>query len=315
MTFLEPIRLWLLVAVAGMVVTYVVLQRRRRHYAVRFTNLALLDSVAPRRPGWRRHVSAGALLAALVALTVGFARPVHKAQVASRGATVIVAIDTSGSMAATDVAPTRLQAAEQAAVEFVNSLPSAIHLGLVTFDAGARMVVAPTTEHATVARAITGLQLGTATAGGEAIYTSLAAIAADAVATHSSRAVARIVFMSDGATTVGRPLPDAAAAAKDAKVQISTIAYGTDTGTVTIRSEVIPVPADRPALKAVADATGGTAFDAASGKELAAAYRSIGTALRRQTQRRETTAVFTGLGLILAAAGVTAGLVWGGRVL
>jgi len=315
MTFLAPARLWLLVAVVALAGAYVVLQQRRRHYAVRFTNLELLDTVAPRRPGWRRHVAAGALLAALAALTIGFARPVHDAQVARRGATLLVAIDTSGSMAATDVTPSRLDAAEQAAKDFVTSLPAGLRVGLVSFDAGARLVVSPTTDHAAVARAVGTLQLGTATAGGEAIFTSLAAIASDAAATRTPRAVARIVFMSDGATTIGRTLPEAAAAAKDAKVPVSTIAYGTDAGTVTINGEVIPVPADRPALKAVADATGGTAFDAPSGKQLAAAYRSIGRALRRETQRREATAVFTGVGLLLAAAGVTASLIWGGRIL
>src|SRR5688572_18735646 len=115
MTFLASERLWLLVVVAGLAVAYVVLQRRRRHYAVRFTNLDLLASVAPKRPGWRRHASAALVGLALAGVVLGLARPVRDERVPKEEATVMLVVDTSVSMEATDVAPDRLQAAQAAA--------------------------------------------------------------------------------------------------------------------------------------------------------------------------------------------------------
>ena len=324
MTFLSPGRLLLLVGVVGLVAAYVVLQRRRRHYAVRFTNLELLAAVAPRRPGWRRHVAAGALLGALALLVVGFARPTRPVRVARNEATVMLAIDVSASMEATDVAPSRLAAAQQSATDFAEHLPDKFRLGLVAFDGVARVLVPPTSEHKIVASAISRLQLGPRTAAGEAVYAALDAIAASsstptttsqpAAAGEAPKGTARIVLMSDGATTSGRPVTEAAVAARDAGVPVSTIAFGTDTGTVTIGNSLIPVPVDREALQQLADDSGGTFFQAASGEELNAVYRDIGTAIGYRSVRREVTATFTGLALVLAAAALGAGMAWGGRV-
>jgi len=135
MTFLAPYRLWLFAAVAVLVVVYAVMQFRRRKYAVRFTNMALLDQVAPKRPGWRRHIPAIVFLMAISALVVGFAQPARDTKVPRERATIMMAIDTSLSMEATDVAPSRLEAATRAARSFVEDLPSPLEVGLVTFDA------------------------------------------------------------------------------------------------------------------------------------------------------------------------------------
>ncbi|MDQ1437839.1 MAG: Ca-activated chloride channel [Acidimicrobiaceae bacterium] len=312
MRFLATGRLWLLLAVAAVVVAYVLLQRRRRHHAVRFTNLELLAVVAPKRPGWRRHVAAGVLLASMLSLVVGFARPTMAQRVPRRQATVMLAIDTSASMQAEDVAPNRLAAAQRAATDFVQHLPPRFRLGLISFDGTARVLVPPTTEHAQVTSAIARLRLGPRTAAGEAVYTALDTIAAANAANNDA---ARIVLMSDGATTSGRPVDQAAQAAKDAKVPVSTIAFGTDDGTVNLGGQVIPVPVDRDALRKLADTSGGRFFEAASGEELTAVYRDIGSTVAYRTVRHEVTASFTGLGLLLLAAGLIAGLAWSGRVI
>ena len=319
MTFLSPERLWLLLGVAAVIAAYVVLQRRRRHYAVRFTNLELLAAIAPKRPGWRRHVAAASLLAALATLVVGFARPTRAERVPKEEAMVMLAIDVSASMQAVDVTPSRIAAAQKAASEFADQLPPRFQLGLVAFDGNARVLVPPTTDHASVTAAIRRLQLGPRTAAGEAVYAALDAIEAATTSTTKpaalTKSAARIVLMSDGVTTTGRPVSQAAAAAKEAGVPVSTIAFGTDTGTVTIGGETIPVPVDRPSLQELAADSGGTFFEAASGKELSAVYRDIGTTIGYATERHEVTAAFTGLALLLAAAGMVAGLVWGGRLL
>jgi Ca-activated chloride channel family protein len=329
MTFLAPGRLALLLVVAALAVVYAVLQRRRRHYAVRFTNLELLAALAPRRPGWRRHVAAGALLGALAMLVVGFARPTRAVRVPRNEATVMLAIDVSASMEATDVLPNRLAAAQQSATDFAQHLPDRFRLGLVAFDGVARVLVPPTSDHEAVVGAISRLRLGPRTAAGEGVYAALEAIAgatsspargfaapgSPAPGDAPARPTARIVLMSDGATTAGRPTSEAALAARDAGVPVSTIAFGTDSGTVVIGSTVIPVPVDRPALQQLADLSGGRFFQAASGEELSGVYRDIGTAIGYRTARREVTATFTGLALVLAGAGVVAGMAWGGRVL
>jgi Ca-activated chloride channel family protein len=312
MTFLAGGRLWLLLAVAAVAAGYALLQRRRRHYAARFTNLDLLAVVAPKRPGWRRHVAAAALLASLISLVVGFARPTRAERVPRKEATIMLAIDTSASMEAADVAPTRLAAAQRAATDFAQNLPTRYRLGLITFDGNARVLVAPTTDHAQVSQAIAGLVLGPRTAAGEAVYTALDTLAASNAGQNDA---ARIVLMSDGATTSGRPVALAAEAARVAKIPVSTIAFGTDAGTVTIQGRTIPVPVDRDAMRSLAQTTGGKFFEAASGEELASVYRDIGSTVAYRTVRHEVTAQFTGFGLVLLAAGLLAGMAWGGRIL
>ncbi|MFN2502973.1 MAG: VWA domain-containing protein, partial [Acidimicrobiales bacterium] len=272
MKFLSAARLWLLLGVAGVAAAYVVQQFRRKQYAVRFTNLALLDRIAPRRPAWRRHVPAAAFLLALMAFTTAFARPSRPMKVPRERAVVIMAIDTSLSMEATDVAPTRIAAAKEAAFSFVDLLPDRLNLGLVSFAGTAQVVVAPTTDHSLVKRSITNLPLGPRTAIGEAVFLSLQAIATAPTEPNQARPPARIVLMSDGETTVGRPNELAAEAASDARIPVHTIAFGTDEGTVSVEGRLVPVPVNRDALGQLAEATGGTAFEAASEKELRQVY-------------------------------------------
>jgi len=159
-TFLEPLRLWLLLGAGALLVLYVLAQLRRRTYTVRFTNMALLDQVAPNRPGWRRHLPAAAFLLAMVALIMGFAVPARDSKVPKERATIMLALDTSLSMQATDVAPTRIQAAQSAAKSFVDELPARINVGLVTFNGNASLAVSPTTDRQAVKTAIDNAQLG-----------------------------------------------------------------------------------------------------------------------------------------------------------
>ncbi|NLD76457.1 MAG: VWA domain-containing protein, partial [Acidimicrobiales bacterium] len=174
-----PVRLWLLLAVAALAVAYAVTHLRSSRYAVRFTNLALLDSVAPDRPGWRRHVPAVLMLLALTGMVGAFAKPATDKRVPRERATIVIAIDTSLSMDATDVDPTRLAAAQAAAKEFVDLLPERLNVGLVTFNGIAKIAVPPTQDREELHAAIDQLRLGERTAIGEAIYASLDAIGVD----------------------------------------------------------------------------------------------------------------------------------------
>lgn len=311
MTFLAPYRLWLFAAVAVLVVAYALLQLRRRKYAVRFTNMALLDQVAPKRPGWRRHVPAIVFLMAISALVVGFAQPARDTKVPRERATIMMAIDTSLSMEATDVAPTRIKAAQAAAKEFVDQLPPRINLGLVFFNGNASVAVAPTTDREAVKTAIENLQLGERTAIGEAIFASLDAIKTVPTA-DGTEVPARIVLMSDGTTTDGRSNDAGAAAAREQQVPVSTIAFGTDNGTITIPQEPlpIPVPVDKAALKSIASDTGGQYYAAASEGQLKQVYDNIGSSVGFDTELKEISTWFIGAALLLLLVTGGFSLIW-----
>ncbi len=315
MTFLSPGRLWLLAAVAALAVAYLLIQRERTRYAVRFTNLALLDRVAPVRPGWRRHLPAVLFLVMLGLLVTGFARPTGEVQVNRERATVLVVLDTSPSMGATDVAPSRLQAAREAARAFVDQLPARFNIGLVTFSGSAALVAPPTTDRDRVLASIEHLEAtGQGTAIGEAILTALQAIASFDAQAAQDPPPARIVLLSDGGNTAG-PSPGAAAQeAAAAGVPVSTIAYGTPAGTVEVRGRWIPVPADGPTLKRVAEQTGGSFHEAASGEELRQVYDDIGSSVGYRNERQDISARFIGLALLAAAAAAAASLTWFSRL-
>jgi Ca-activated chloride channel family protein len=314
LSFLSGERLWLLLGVTTLAVAYVVQQLRRKQYAVRFTNLALLDKIAPRRPAWRRHVPAVAFLLALTFFTTAFARPSRPVKVPRERATVVMAIDVSLSMEATDVEPTRIAAAKVAAASFVDLLPPRLNLGLVSFSGTAQVLVSPTTDHDLVKRSIANLSLGPRTAIGEAVFLSLQSIATVPAEPGQTKPPARIVLMSDGETTVGRPNELAAQAANEARVPVYTIAFGTDEGTVAVEGRLVPVPVNREALAQLAEGTGGTSFEAASSRELRQVYADIGSSIGYRTVPREVTSWFVGLGLLFALAAAAGSLVWTSRL-
>jgi Ca-activated chloride channel homolog len=316
MTFLEPIRLWLLFGVFALTGVYLFLQARRRSYPVRFTNIELLASVAPRRPGWRRHVPASIYLLAIATLIVGFARPAVDDRVPRERATIVMAIDTSLSMQATDVRPSRIEAAQEAAGTFLEILPPRINVGLVTFNGTASVRVSPTTDRERVRQVIDTLELGEATATGEAIYASLDAIASVPPDEEGTAPPARIVLMTDGARTVGRSEEAAAEAAKDANVPVSTIAFGTDYGTIRIPEDprIIPVPVDREAMRTIADITDGRFYSAASEQQLTQVYENIGSSVGYVTEQAEITTWFVAAAVILLLAAGSFSLLWFSRL-
>ena len=305
--------LWLLLAVLAVLAAYLWVQLRGRpKAAVRFTNLELLASVAPKRPGWQRHVGPALLLVGLTGMVVALARPTHEVRVARRRAVVVMAIDVSVSMMATDVEPNRLAAAKAAATEFAESLPEDVQLGLVSFAGSASVLVTPTRDRQAVVESVETLDLQEATAIGDAVLTSLRAIEAATAGESGAEAPATIVLMSDGTTTVGTPNLTAAADAHEADVPVTTIAFGTDDGVVEYQGNTVPV--NRPELAELAEATGGNAFTAETADELSDAYRDISTTVGYTKERREaTTAVLAGAFLfaVLAAA---ASLRWSARL-
>jgi len=317
-SFLDPVRLLLLALVLVLGAVYAVTQVRRSRYAVRFTNLALLEQVAPKRPGWRRHAAAIGFLVSLIAMVVAFARPTHTENVPRERATVVLALDVSLSMQADDVAPTRLEALQSAAKKFLDAVPPTMNIGLVSFDGSARVAVPPTTDRARVSSAIDRLRLGPGTAIGEAIFSSLDAIQQvnDETPAGQDPVPAAIVVMSDGKTTVGRPNGEAVKAANTAKVPVSTIAFGTDHGTITDPQDgsTVAVPVDKSALRGIANDSGGTFFAATTEGELSSVYRDIGSSIGFEKVDKEITMWFVGAGLLALIATGAMSLAWFSRL-
>ncbi len=229
----------------------------------------------------------------------------------------MMAIDVSLSMEATDVLPSRIEAAKMAAKTFVDLIPARINLGLVEFAGNASVLVPPSIDRDAVKSAIDNLQLQDSTAIGEAVYASLDSIAAFSHATTAKGdqpPPARIVLLSDGANNKGRPVSAAATEAKRQAVPVSTIAFGTDTGTVTYEGQTIPVPADKPTLSYLADITGGTFHTATSVQELESVYKNIGSQVGYTVVHRDVSWRFLMAGLLLALAAAGTSMLWSGRL-
>jgi Ca-activated chloride channel family protein len=317
LTFLAPERFALVVVPLLLAALYLLRQRRRHAYVVRFTDPELIDTVAPRRPGLRRHLVAAVYLGATALLVVAAARPALATEVANEP-TVVLAFDTSISMEATDVSPSRLVAAREAAHRFIEVVPAGVRVGLVAFDQTARVVIPPTTSKTVLDRAIDRLSLGQGTAIGEAIYTSLDVLASDVSAPgapgEAQDAAGSIVLMSDGDTTVGRSEEDAAREAGRQGVAVSTVAFGTDHGSVIVDLVPIPVPVDREALREIAETTGGTMFEADSAEEIVSVFEDLGEGVGTRTEPREITDGMALASLLTAVLAAIGSLVWFARI-
>ena len=308
MSFQSPLWLIALVPVVALAALYVVKQLRRRVYAARFSQTGLAQSLLPKRAGWVRHVAFGLTLTSLLALVLSLAQPSTEVRVPRETATVVLALDVSLSMQAEDIEPSRFEAMKDAATDFVELLPPRINLGLVAFSGSASTLVAPTTDRDQVNAAISTLELSEATAIGEAIFTSLTTISTFQssldVAEDDELPPARILLLSDGYNTVGRENTQAIAAAQGAGVQVSTIAFGTDYGSIEIGGEVTPVPIDRDALRAIAEETGGQYNEARTRAELEAVYDDLGSQIGYTTEPQDVSYWFVRVATLLLACGL-----------
>ncbi|SDT15318.1 Ca-activated chloride channel family protein [Nocardioides scoriae] len=314
MSFLSPWWLLLLLPVAALAVLYVVQQRRRSAYAVRFASLPMLERLVPRRPRWRRHLPASLLLLSFVLLALAAGRPEAEVRVPRERATVVVAVDVSLSMEATDVEPNRLDAASRAAVRFVEGLPEGFDVGVVTFAGQTTVAAPPSQERQPAIDALENLTLATRTAIGEGVFTSLDQVAATARREGGEPVPAHVVLLSDGTNTVGRTPDQAARAAVEAGVPVSTIAYGTPEGTVVSQGQVVGVPVDEATLAALADTSGGTAYTARSSDELDEVYDDIRSSIGLRTEEREITPYLSALALLLGLGAAVLSLRWSARL-
>jgi Ca-activated chloride channel family protein len=309
MTFEWPWLLLGLLLIPLLGALYLLAQRRRRAYALRFASLALLEQVVTAAPGWRRHVPPLLYALSLVALLVALARPSAVVAVPRDQATAVLVVDVSGSMAADDLKPSRLAAAQQAAIDYVDQLPPSTRVGLVSFQTSAAVQVAPTTDREAIRRAIGRLRAEGGTAIGDGLASALAQVADRPADPSGQGAPAAIVLLSDGQQTAGSPAAEAASQARSQGVRVDTVGIGQRGAAPVLRGRQ-SVGLDESALQQIASTTGGRYFYAGESSELRAIYAGLGSQVAWVQERTEVTALFAGAGAALMLVGGLLGLRW-----
>jgi len=307
-----------LFVVLGLVGLYIVVQLARRKRMLRFANMELLESVAPKRPSRWRHLATILLVLSLVLFTIAMAGPTHDVRIPRNRAVVMLVIDVSQSMRATDVSPSRMAAAQEAAKQFVDQLTPGINLGLISYAGTATVLVSPTTNRDATKNALDKLQVADRTATGEGIFTALQAISivGAVIGGGDTPPPARIVLMSDGKETVPSN-PDnpkgaytAARTAKDQGVPISTVSFGTPYGYVDMNGQRQPVPVDDEMLKRIAQLSNGQAYTASNLKQLKEVFTNLQEQIGYETRKGDASAGWLRLGaLVLALAALAALLI------
>jgi Ca-activated chloride channel homolog len=317
-SFRDPLFLVALLALPVFAFLYAARERTNRHGA-NFAPAALMASVLPRRPGWRRHAPVAVYGIAIAALLFALARPQVKVRVPIEQATVVLVTDRSGSMTATDVPPNRLEVARRAANTFLDTVPKKIRVGAVAFNHTAQVLAAPTIDHAEVRAKINDVRAAGSTATGDAINAALALIRGSRKPGAKNPPPSAIVLLSDGKSVRGSDPLEAADAAKKAGVPIYTVALGTANGTITSTrpdgtTRQVPVPPDPETMTQVAQRSGGESFEVADAERLQQVYERLGSQVATEKRTREVTSLFAGGALLLIAVGAAASLRWFGRV-
>lgn len=334
MSFSSPWLLLALLIVPAVLALALWLDRRRARYAVAFTNLELLASVAtPRRP-WRRWVPLALFLLALAAASTALARPKASVSVPASRATIVLLVDVSGSMRAADVKPTRLGAAQNAMGAFADRVPKGVKIGLVSFSTGPDLLVIPTTDRTILHEGIDLLSPEAGTAIGDGLGLAVQTVKAsvgDAPRSKDGKIPGAIVLLSDGAQTRGELTPlQGAALARNAGIRVFTVALGTNNGTLDPGAfgfgfggggggglgfnRRFPVRPDPVTLAAIARATDGQTFRAESASKVQQVYKQLGRSIAHKATSREVSSWFAGAAALLLLLSLGAARVTGERL-
>jgi Ca-activated chloride channel family protein len=344
MNLLWPGFLYLLALIPILIAVYIWILRRRRRYAVRFSSLSLVRVALPQASRWRRHLPLALFLIGLASLVIALSRPMARVIVPSGQATIVLAMDISGSMCSTDIAPNRLMAAEEAALSFIRSRPPNTQIGIVVFAGFAEIIQPATTDQDALERAIRSLSTARRTAIGSGILKSLDAIAEvdesippSDIGSSSASAVTPVqpgtyaphivVLLTDGASNAG-PWPlDAAQQAVDRGIRVYTIGFGTEQGAPFAFCDA-PFQGnffgggsfgggggfrrgiDEETLIQIADMTDGEYYSATSANELEEVFRSLPISLNTKQESMEISVWFAALGAMLAGAAILFSMLW-----
>jgi Ca-activated chloride channel family protein len=339
MSFLWPDFLWLLLLIPVLIIAYIIAQRRRQKYALRYASLSLVKEALGRGPGWRRHIPPILFLLGLTIMIVAFARPVATVMLPSNQGTIVLSIDVSGSMQAQDMKPNRLEAAKVAARAFVEKQPPNVRIGIVAFSDNAAVIQAPTNDREAILAAINRLTPQRGTAIGRGLLTGVEALFEDPTKPpptpaprndslslpeptptptpmpRGTYAPAVLVLLSDGESNVGpRPL-DIIKQVADRGVRVYTVGVGSPQGTVlTIQGRNVRVRLDEETMKEIADRTDGDYYKADTEADLKTVYENLSTRVVFRAEKTELTAFFTGGATIFVLLAGMLSLLWFSRL-
>ena len=313
MSFASPLWLAALALVPAALVAYIGARRRSRRYAIRFTALPTLREAAGAAPSWQRHLPAALALGAIAVLSIALARPHTTYRAAIGQASMMLVTDHSGSMAADDVAPTRLLAAQRAANTFIDKLPSKVRIGAVAFSTSPDAAQAPVVDHSAARAVIDQQSAGGATATGDAIELALQLLRGS----DRKHPPSAMVLLSDGAANAGVDAVSAARQAAKDRIPIYTVALGTPSGVLTSPDPFSPplaVPPDPQLMHEIARVSGGRTFNAQSADQLSSIYKRLGSELGSVTRKHEVTAEFAIAGLLMLLLAAAASTRWSARL-
>jgi Ca-activated chloride channel family protein len=310
LSFQAPIFLVGLVAIPLALLALWSARRRPAKYVIRFPATATLAAVVGRTGRARRIIPPALLSLSLAGLVTALARPEATVAVPIEKASVMLVTDTSGSMNATDVSPTRLGAAQAAATHFLDRVPKSLQTGLVAYADGPNTVLRPTQDRDTVKGTLNALQADGGTATGDALEAALNALGKRG----KNSPPAAIVLLSDGASKTGRDPNEVAQEAKAAGVPIYTVALGTPDGVIQQGGQVLNVAPDPQALAQIAQLSGGRAFTAEDSDALDAVYQTLGSKIGTKKEKKEVSAGFAAFGLLLLGGAAFTSLRWRGRL-
>ena len=317
MSFAAPIALLALLALPLGLVAYLAEQRRRERAASAFVSAPMVASLAPERPGGRRHAPMLAFALALCGLVLAAAQPQRSVAVPVTEGAVMLADDVSSSMASSDVRPSRLVAAERAAAHFADSVPATVRVGLMKFNQVPTLLQSPSTDHSLTVQALNGLRVGGHTAIGSAIARADAILAA--LRSPAGRRIpGALVLLSDGTSNAGLDSVTAARQSARQHIPVYTVALGTAGGTIAVpqrkATRTVPVPLNPSELQQIARASGGRTFTAGNAGGLRAVYAHLAAQLGHKQVEQQITSTFAGAGLALLLIGGTLSLRWFGRL-
>jgi Ca-activated chloride channel homolog len=336
-TFDSPLWLLLALAVPVLLVAQWAMRRRRMRYAISYSNTSVLASVAT-NSSWRRAVPLALFALAFLVLALGMAKPQAKVAVPRDEATVILAVDVSGSMLADDVDPDRMTAAKRAASSFITRLPERFRIAVVSFNDVANVLAQPTTDRSSTLDALASLEAEGGTAMGEAILQAIELVQDDRERTplptpsitpstdpapsptpDERERVSAVLLLSDGYNTTGTSPLVAATQARDLDIPVYSIALGTPDGVVTVPDQfgnqrTLPVPPDYRTLEQVAATTGGNYFEAPTDTDLQSVYASLGERIGYTTRPDEVSYAFAGVGALLLLLAAVTSMLWRGRL-
>lgn len=313
--FTDPARLWFLLVLPVFFLIYIFVLLRKKSKGIRYSNTAFIAKIFPKQSQKLRHLAVLFSILSLITLNIAWANPAGTKKEPQERATIVLVLDSSNSMLATDISPSRLAAAKDAALKFLNQVPDKYNVALISMSANSVVLAPATKDRELVKRGIADLKTSDGTALGDAVFAAIKTIEIAPGGSDKNPAPGTIIILSDGGDNYGREPASAAAEAKKKGIPIYTVNFGTDYGYVDLDNERYPAPSDGKLLREIAGLTNGQSFDAKTGADLVSAYNNLKSVVGYREVQSSTAEAWIGLALVFGVLASICGVLVGSRVL